>query len=56
VTAHDFAVDLIATPTQVIQVLRRGRGRTPRLRWDELTDDKIAAIPLLQRLRRGLAR
>jgi 5-formyltetrahydrofolate cyclo-ligase len=56
VTAHDFAVDLIATPTRVIQVPRRGRRRTPRLRWDELTDDKIAAIPLLQRLRRGLAR
>ena len=49
---HDFRLDLIVTPTRVIEVERRGQGRaTPgRIRWDELDDDKIAEIPLLQRL------
>jgi 5-formyltetrahydrofolate cyclo-ligase len=50
-TAHDIHVDLIVTPDDVIHC-RRPRGhRLPKVRWDELTDDKIAAIPLLQRLR-----
>jgi len=50
-TAHDIHVDLIVTPDDVIHC-RRPRGhRLPNVRWDELTDDKIAAIPLLQRLR-----
>ena len=30
----------------------RGVGVARRLRWDDLTEDKIAAIPLLQRIRR----
>jgi 5-formyltetrahydrofolate cyclo-ligase len=48
---HDMHVDLIVTPTRVIEC-PRGRGhRLPKLRWDELTDEKIAAIPLLQSLR-----
>jgi 5-formyltetrahydrofolate cyclo-ligase len=51
VTAHDFTVDLIATPTRLVEVRRTGRRSTPRVRWAELTDEKIGAIPLLQRLR-----
>jgi 5-formyltetrahydrofolate cyclo-ligase len=48
---HDLHVDLIVTPTRVIECTR-GRGhRLPQLRWDELTDEKIAAIPLLRSLR-----
>ena len=49
---YDFRLDLIVTPTRVIEVKRRGRGRAAagRIRWDELDDDKIAEIPLLQRL------
>jgi 5-formyltetrahydrofolate cyclo-ligase len=50
-TAHDIHVDVIVTPAEVIHC-RRPRGhRLPRVRWDELTEDKVAAIPLLQRLR-----
>jgi 5-formyltetrahydrofolate cyclo-ligase len=51
VTAHDFTVDLIATPTRLVDVRRTGRRGAPRVRWAELTDEKIGAIPLLQRLR-----
>jgi 5-formyltetrahydrofolate cyclo-ligase len=47
---HDFRLDLIVTPTRVIQVKRRGRRRVGRIRWDELNEEKIAEIPLLQRL------
>lgn len=47
---HDFRLDLIATPTRVHEVRRRGRRAAGRLRWHELSDDKIAAIPLLARL------
>jgi 5-formyltetrahydrofolate cyclo-ligase len=50
-TAHDFGLDAIVTPTRVLRIRRRGRWRAPRVRWDELTDEKIAAIPLLQQLR-----
>jgi 5-formyltetrahydrofolate cyclo-ligase len=49
VTDHDFRLDLIVTPEQIIDY--GGHERAPAtIRWDELTDDKIAAIPLLQRL------
>lgn len=47
---HDFFLDLIVTPERVIEVRRRGRRPAGRLRWDELTDEKIAGIPLLGRL------
>jgi 5-formyltetrahydrofolate cyclo-ligase len=50
VTAHDFRLDLIVTPERVIECAR-GRRRAARVRWDELTDEKIAAIPVLGRLR-----
>lgn len=53
VTPHDFGVDLVVTPTRVIEVARRGRRPRPVLRWRELTPAKIAAIPLLTRLRPG---
>jgi 5-formyltetrahydrofolate cyclo-ligase len=53
VVAHDMHVDLIATPTRVLRTRRGRRGRLPRLEWDDLTAEKIAAIPVLGRLRAG---
>jgi 5-formyltetrahydrofolate cyclo-ligase len=54
--AHDMHVDLIVTPTRVVEC-PRGRGhRLPRLHWRELTDEKIDAIPLLGALRPAPAR
>lgn len=50
VTDHDIRLDLIVTPERVIEV-PGGRARDASIRWDELTDEKIASIPLLQRLR-----
>jgi len=51
-TGHDVPLDLIVTPDRVIDC-RAGRGPRPpaRIRWPELTAEKIAAIPLLARLR-----
>jgi 5-formyltetrahydrofolate cyclo-ligase len=47
-TSHDVPVDLIVTPDRIIDC-RRGRG--PRaaagICWEDLTEEKIAAIPLL---------
>ncbi|WP_308166356.1 hypothetical protein [Actinomadura sp. NEAU-AAG7] len=44
-TEHDFSVDLIVTPDQVI------RCPNPRWQhgviWEDLTPEKIAAIPVL---------
>src|SRR4051812_13896020 len=51
--AHDMHVDVIVTPTQVIECRRRRGHRLPKLHWAELTDEKIAAIPLLTRLHRA---
>lgn len=48
---HDFRLDLIVTPTRVLRVRRRGPRRQGRIRWEELTDDRIGEIPLLQKLR-----
>ena len=51
-TAHDVPLDLVVTPDRVIEC-RRGRrsGAAAGIRWEELTDEKIAAIPLLARNR-----
>jgi 5-formyltetrahydrofolate cyclo-ligase len=49
---HDFQLDLIVTPERVIACPRRKRHRRSGIRWDELTDDKIDAIPVLRALRR----
>jgi 5-formyltetrahydrofolate cyclo-ligase len=50
-TDHDVPLDLIVTPDRVIEVPRRKRRPAARIRWDELTDEKIASIPLLAELR-----
>ena len=50
-TAHDIHVDVVVTPERVIECPRPRGYRAPRLRWAELTEEKIAAIPLLERLR-----
>jgi 5-formyltetrahydrofolate cyclo-ligase len=51
-TDHDVRLDLIVTPERVIECPRPKKGRPPAgIRWDELTDEKIEAIPLLARLR-----
>jgi 5-formyltetrahydrofolate cyclo-ligase len=51
VTGHDVPLDLIVTPDRVIDC-RPGRGPRPAagVRWQELTEAKIAAIPLLTAL------
>jgi 5-formyltetrahydrofolate cyclo-ligase len=48
VTEHDVPLDFIVTPDRVIDC-RSSRGPRPpaAIRWDDLTDEKIAAIPLL---------
>ncbi len=48
-TDHDMTLDLIVTPERVITC--EGRRATFRVRWDELTEAKIASIPLLAALR-----
>lgn len=52
VTGHDVRLDVIVTPDRVITCRHPdGRGEPPGIRWGELSDAKIAAIPLLARLR-----
>lgn len=44
-TEHDFSVDMIVTPEEVIEC---GPSRRPGgLYWEHLTVDKVAAIPVL---------
>jgi 5-formyltetrahydrofolate cyclo-ligase len=52
---HDVPVDLVVTPDRVIDCRPRRGGRRARgrLRWDELTEEKITAIPLLAGKRRA---
>ncbi len=48
-SAHDIRLDLVVTPTRVIETSGPAR-RSAAIQWDQLTDAKIAAIPLLARL------
>jgi 5-formyltetrahydrofolate cyclo-ligase len=46
-TPHDVPVDLIVTPTRTIRT--KGRRRKPSgIRWKDLTEDQIAAMPVLK--------
>ena len=53
-TGHDVPVDLIVTPERVIDCRsRHGPRRAASICWDDLTEEKIAAIPLLAAQRPG---
>jgi 5-formyltetrahydrofolate cyclo-ligase len=55
-TGHDVPVDLIVTPERVIDCRpRHGPRRAASICWGDLTDEKIAAIPLLAAQRPGQA-
>jgi 5-formyltetrahydrofolate cyclo-ligase len=49
-TDHDVRVDLVVTPDRVLTIPRATGRPPPRIRWEELTDDKLAAIPVLRHL------
>jgi 5-formyltetrahydrofolate cyclo-ligase len=47
-TGHDVPVDFIVTPERVIDCRpRHGPRRAAAICWEDLTEEKIAAIPLL---------
>ncbi|EHR48786.1 5-formyltetrahydrofolate cyclo-ligase [Saccharomonospora marina XMU15] len=48
-TEHDFRVDLVVTPGEVIETARPRRSNG--ILWDHLPEEKIAAIPELARRR-----
>jgi 5-formyltetrahydrofolate cyclo-ligase len=51
-TSHDALVDYIVTPERVIDCRpRHGPRPDAGIQWDDLTEEKIAAIPLLSALR-----
>jgi 5-formyltetrahydrofolate cyclo-ligase len=54
-TDHDVRVDLVVTPERILSIDQPGARPQPRIRWEELTEDKLAAIPVLRHLaaRRG---
>ena len=47
-TEHDFRVDLIVTPDEVVRTRRV--KRPPGILWDHLDEDQVAAIPVLRAL------
>jgi len=51
-TGHDVPVDFIVTPERIIDCRSRRPPRpTSGIVWEDLTEEKIAAIPLLSALR-----
>jgi 5-formyltetrahydrofolate cyclo-ligase len=52
-TSHDFRVDIVVTPDEVVRI--DARRRSPGVIWEHLDDDTIEAIPVLaaRRPRRG---
>lgn len=53
VTGHDVPLDVIVTPARVIDCRSERGPRPDGVDWSALTEAKIGAIPLLQRLREG---
>ncbi|CAD5114658.1 DgyrCDS3708 [Dimorphilus gyrociliatus] len=51
VQPHDFGVDMIVTPTQVIEVKPRKERPTPKIDWSILTVEKYRATGILKQLR-----
>ncbi|MBW3660591.1 MAG: 5-formyltetrahydrofolate cyclo-ligase [Gemmatimonadetes bacterium] len=49
---HDVPLDWIVTPDRAVRCQER-HARSGGIRWDALTEEKIAAIPLLARIRGG---
>lgn len=48
VTGHDVPLDFVVTPERVIDCRpQHGPRQVARIRWEDLTEEKIAAIPLL---------
>jgi len=52
-TGHDVSLDFIVTPERVIDCRRSGPRPAAGICWDDLTEEKIAAIPLLAAQRAG---
>jgi 5-formyltetrahydrofolate cyclo-ligase len=53
-TEHDVPIDLIVTPDRIIDCRPLHGSRAPAgIRWNDLTEEKIAAIPLLAAARRN---
>ena len=52
-TSHDVRLDFIVTPERVIDCRRDGPRPAASIDWDDLTEEKIAAIPLLAAQRAG---
>jgi len=50
-TPHDIHVDVIVTPDEVLRCPRPSGHRLASIRWQELSEEKIASIPMLGRLR-----
>jgi 5-formyltetrahydrofolate cyclo-ligase len=48
---HDLHVDIVVTPERVLRCARPRGWTLTNLDWSKLTEEKIASIPLLQRLR-----
>jgi 5-formyltetrahydrofolate cyclo-ligase len=48
-TEHDFRVDLVVTPDEIVET--GASTRRPGILWHHLDEQKIAAVPLLARLR-----
>src|SRR6204780_4225186 len=54
VTGHDVPLDFVVTPDRIIDCRSvRGPRPTAGIRWEDLTEEKIAAIPLLTARRAG---
>jgi 5-formyltetrahydrofolate cyclo-ligase len=54
-TGHDVPVDFVVTPERIIDCRgRRCQRPAPGILWADLTEEKIAAIPLLAALRRSM--
>jgi 5-formyltetrahydrofolate cyclo-ligase len=50
-TDHDIHVDVVVTTDQLLRCARPKRWKLPYIEWEDLTEEKIASIPLLGRLR-----
>ena len=54
--AHDVRVNIVATPSRVIETSFEADGRPKGILWEALEEEKVKQIPLLAQLKRWVGR
>ncbi|GAB3672441.1 5-formyltetrahydrofolate cyclo-ligase [Halopiger thermotolerans] len=52
-SSHDVPMDLVVTPERTLETDAAGAAKPTAIEWSELSEERLAEIPILERLRSG---